>query len=46
MDRIGYSLTGYLVMALAIASDGSFAVSVSADHLLARYEIHVRNGFQ
>lgn len=30
-------------MALAVALDGSFAVSVSADHLLARYETNVRN---
>lgn len=31
-------------MALAVAFDGSFAISVSADHLLARYETDVRNG--
>jgi len=30
-------------MALAVAFDGSFAISVSADHLLVRYEINVRN---
>ena len=45
MNRVGYGLTGNLVMALAVALDGSFAVSVSADNLLARYETNVRNGF-